>query len=181
MGKAYYMERNRLARMELEELKAKRKTESESFDQILRAVGRNPLGAGIEAMGILTGSVCVAKQVARTGGIGVQGRQLYPLCQPRHVPNPWEFVKAADRGPERAKELLREGLGFIHKSIEVNPEAISAVKCGRPSPWNSLLAAIEDARLLLKIRHGWQSLGSSHRSSGLRAFQFGGMGTAREC
>src|SRR5262249_40419471 len=59
------------------------------------------------------------------------------------------FAKAR-AGDAEAKGRLREGLGHIHKSIEVNPEAHFGREIWQAVAVEFLLAAIDDPKLLLE-------------------------------
>src|SRR5262249_22713689 len=120
-GEAYYQERNRLCREQMNK-PAPAIPHAKPDDAYLALF--DDLGAGLdflkqhdEAVHVLRGKLRL-QQAAR-----FTGRQLYTTYA-----NLGTFLihgnfRATQAGDPAAKERLREGLSFIHKSIEVNPEA----------------------------------------------------------
>ena len=149
-GKAYYTERNRLVRKELDDLKALGKPSENLNDKYFALL--DDLGAGIEALGDHDLAVRVLRdKLKEQQELGYQGRQLYTTYA-----NLGTFLihgnfSKARSGDSAAKELLREGLNFIHKSIEVNPQAHFGREIWQALAVEFMLAAIENPQLLLQF------------------------------
>jgi hypothetical protein len=148
-GKAYYTERNRLVRKELEQLKNRAKPGEKPADEYFALL--DDLGAGVEALEDHDLAVHVLRgKLKEQEGLGFKGRQLYTTyANLGTFLIHGNFAKARTDDPA-AKELLREGLNFIHKSIEVNPEAHFGREVWQAVAVEFMLAAVDDPSLLLK-------------------------------
>jgi hypothetical protein len=107
------------------------------------------LGAGLDHLGEHDEAVRVLRdKLAKQTERGVTGRGLYTTYA-----NLGTFLihgnfRAATASGEAAKERLREGLGFIRKAIEVNPEAHFGREQWQAAAVEFLLAVIERPALL---------------------------------
>jgi hypothetical protein len=114
-GEAYYRERNRLARQGL----ASGRLHDEAFFALF-----DDLGAGLDALKDDDEAVRVLRDKLREQEArGWEGRRLYTTYANLGTFLIHGSARAAFSGDAAAKERLREGLSFIRKSIEVNPEA----------------------------------------------------------
>src|SRR5262245_20542205 len=118
-GKAYYAERNRRVCEHLAGMEAKEPSDGKPSDAYLSLF--DDLGAGLDHLGEHDEAVRVLRdKLRRQAAHGFAGRQLYTTYA-----NLGTFLihgnfRAAAAGDAAAKASLREGLDFIHKSIEVN-------------------------------------------------------------
>jgi hypothetical protein len=166
-GKAYYRERNRLVRRELEQEGRRagaRKPSRRTFELL------DDLGAGLDALGRSGEAVRVMRdKLRRQQSLGLKGLALY-----RTYANLGTFLihanaRQAIAGDRAAKEQLREGLAWIHRAIRVNPQA----HFGRES-WQAvavafLLAAIDSPGLLLDYDMVGNPLNNRLRPSKVRS------------
>jgi hypothetical protein len=81
---------------------------------------------------------------------GLKGRDLYTSYANRGTFLIHGNFRAAQKGDSGAKERLREGLGYIGKSIEVNPEAHFGREVWQAVAVEFLLAVIDDPQILLE-------------------------------
>jgi hypothetical protein len=181
-GKDYYRERNRLAGKELEELRTKRKPGENPSDRYFALL--DDQGAGLEALGDSNQAARLLREkLQEQEALGYKGRQLYTTyANLGTFLIHGNFVKARTGDPS-AKELLREGLGFIRKSIEVNPEAHFGREIWQAVAVEFMLAAIENPSLLLKYDMVGNRLDETIDPSGLRPFNpedWGRLGMARD-
>jgi len=168
-GKAYYRKRNRLVDNELQELKPKRKPGENPSDRYFALL--DDQGAGLEALGDSDGAARVLRAKLREQeALGYKSKQLYTTyANLGTFLIHGNFVKART-GDLSAKEQLREGLSFIHKSIEVNPEAHFGREVWQAVAVEFMLAAIDDPGLLMKYDMVGNRLDQTIDPSGLRAF-----------
>ena len=82
------------------------------------------------------------------------------------------FPKAVG-GDAAAKEQVREGLAFLHKSIEVNPAAHFGREIWQAVAAEFLLAALENPGILLRFDMVGNRLDQDFDPSQERSFQFG--------
>jgi hypothetical protein len=147
-GKAYYRERNRLAREGIAQEKASNpggKPSARYFALL------DDLGAGLDYLGEHDEAVRVLRgKLQEQQAAGRKGRDLYTTYANLGTFLIHGSFKKAQQGDPAAKERLREGLQFIHKSIEVNPEAHFGREIWQAVTAEFLLAAMEDKRILLK-------------------------------
>jgi hypothetical protein len=113
-GPAYYAERNRLATAEMATLPPGDRRDA-LIDDL--AAGLDKLGNDDEAVRLLR-----EKMVAQIGR-GVTSRGLYTTYANLGTFLIHGNVHAAQAGDAAAKDRLREGLEFIRKAIEVNPDS----------------------------------------------------------
>lgn len=139
-GPAYYRERDRLAREKLRDLAA---DDPEAFALA------DDVGVGLERLGRTDEAVATMRdKLARQQAKGLDGRELYTTYA-----NLGTFLihgnfKAASAGDAQARERFREGVGFIRKSVEVNPEAHFGRERWQAAIAEFLLAAMDDPALL---------------------------------
>ncbi len=149
-GKAYYTERNRLVRKELDEFKAQTNPSEKYTEKYLSLL--DDLGAGYEALGDHDLAVAVLRDKLKEQELlGFKGHQLYTTyANLGTFLIHGNFVKARTGDPA-AKGLLQEGLDFIRKSIEVNPEAHFGREIWQAVAVEFMLAAIVNPQVLLKF------------------------------
>lgn len=141
-GPAYYRERDRLAR---ERLKALPPDSQEAFDLT------DDLGVGLDKLGRAGEAVLPLRdKLARQLKAGQGGRQLYTTYANLGTFLIHANMKAAMGGDAKAKANVKEGLEFIGKSINVNPEAHFGREEWQQKIGEYLLAAIDDPTLLGK-------------------------------
>jgi hypothetical protein len=142
-GEAYYRERNRLARQALAEKKGH--YDDAAFGLV------DDLGAGLDFLKQDDEAVRVLRdKLRRQEALGYKGRQLYTTYANLGTFLIHGNARAALSGDAAAKGRLREGLSFIHKSIEVNPEAHFGREVWQAVAVEFLLAASADPTLLLQ-------------------------------
>ena len=141
-GEAYYRERNRLARQTLNEKPA---------DDVYFGLC-DDLGAGLDYLKQDDEAVTVLREkLRRQQALGYNGRQLYTTYANLGTFLIHGNARAAFAGDAAAKEKLREGLAFIQKSIEVNPEAHFGREVWQAVAAEYLLAVSENPKLLLQF------------------------------
>jgi hypothetical protein len=141
-GVAYYRERNRLARKTLTE-----KPAAEVYFGLC-----DDLGAGLDYLKQDDEAVTVLREkLRRQQALGYKERQLYTTYANLGTFLIHGHARAALAGDDAAREKLREGLVFIQKSIEVNPEAHFGREVWQAVAAEFLLAASENPILLLQF------------------------------
>jgi hypothetical protein len=148
-GLAYYRQRNRLVAQQLAAFKDRAPPDGEAADKYFAlfddlGAGHDYLGQHGEAINVLRDKL--RKQQAR----GYRGRQLYTTYA-----NLGTFLihgnfRPAMGGSRSARDQLREGLAFIHQSIEVNPQAHFGREAWQAVAAEFLLAAMDNPLVLLK-------------------------------
>ncbi len=148
-GSAYYTERNRRARLALATERSKQGADKPSpayfalFDD---------LGAGLDYLGDHDEAVRVLRaKLQEQQALNYQGRDLYTTyANLGTFLIHGNFLKARS-GDEAARERLREGLDFIHKSIEVNPQAHFGREVWQAVAVEYMLAALENPAILSRF------------------------------
>jgi hypothetical protein len=142
-GTAYYLERNRLVRRALEDGK--------DLPREKRFALLDDLGVGLEFVGEHDEAIRVLRDKLREQEtLGLQGRDLYSSYANLGtflILGPFRQVRP---GNADDKQTLREGLDFIHKSIEVNPEAHFGREVWQAVIVEFMTALLDDPQLLLK-------------------------------
>ncbi len=168
-GKAYYRERNRLAREGI----AREKASSPAGKPSARYLALlDDLGAGLDYLGEHDEAVRVLRgKLKGQQAAGLQGRDLYTTYANLGTFLIHGSFKKAQYGDPAARERLREGLTFIHKSIEVNPEAHFGREIWQAVTAEFLLAAMDNPQILLKYDLAGNQLGETvdHASAMQRA------------
>jgi hypothetical protein len=142
-GEAYYRERNRLVRKELAE------KEGQHDDAYLALF--DDLGAGLGALKDDDEAVRVLRdKLRRQEELGQKGRQLYTTYANLGTFLIHGSAHAALSGDAAAERRLREGLAFIKKSIEVNPQAHFGREAWQAVAVEYLLAVSKSPKLLLQ-------------------------------
>jgi hypothetical protein len=142
-GEAYYRERNRLVRKELAE------KEGRQDDAYLALF--DDMGAGLDALKDDDEAVRVLRdKLRRQQKLGRTGRRLYTTYANLGTFLIHGHARAALSGDAAAGERLREGLSFIKKSIEVNPQAHFGREVWQAVAVEYLLAASKNPKLLLQ-------------------------------
>src|SRR5262249_43745550 len=140
-GKAYYAERNRSARQELRDL-AQRSLEGQVPRRYFALM--DDLGAGLDQVGDHEEAVRVLREkLQKQQGLAYQGRRLYTTYANLGTFLIHGNLRQAMKHNKAAKERLREGLAFIHKAIEVNPQAHFGREIWQAVTAEFLLAAID--------------------------------------
>jgi hypothetical protein len=139
-GAAYYRERDRIAREKLATL---------SPDDSRAFALADDLGAGLDRLGRPDEAVAILRdKLVRERARGLKGRHFY-----RTYANLGTFLihanaEEAAAGDPEARARFREGVDFIHKSVEVNPEAHFGRERWQAVFAEFLLAAMDDPTLL---------------------------------
>jgi hypothetical protein len=142
-GEAYYRERNRLVRKELAD------KEGALDDAYLSLF--DDLGAGLDALKDDDEAVRVLRdKLRRQQELGQTGRQLYTTYANLGTFLIHGSARAALSGEAAAEQRLREGLSFIKKSIEVNPQAHFGREVWQAVAVEYLLAVSKNPKLLLQ-------------------------------
>lgn len=142
-GPAYYRERDRLAR---EKLKTIPPDSQEAFDLA------DDLGVGLDKLGRAGEAVPPLRdKLARQEKVGYTGRNLYTSYANLGTFLIHANMKAAMAGNAQAKANVKEGLEFIRKSIDVNPEAHFGREEWQQKIGKYLLAAIDDPSMIAKF------------------------------
>jgi hypothetical protein len=169
-GKAYYTERNRLVQKELQQLKDQAKPGQKPSDKYFDLL--NDLGAGCQALGQDDAAISVMRdKLKEQEALGIKGRDLYTTYANLGTFLIHENFVKARTGDANAKQLLREGLDFVHKSIEVNPQAHFGREVWQAVAVEFMLAAIENSELLMRFDMVGNSLQAEIDPSKQRCFR----------
>lgn len=148
-GPAYYRERNRQARQEVEEMRAKGVPEKGPRDRYFALL--DDLGVGLDSLGDHDEAAAVLHdKLRRQEAAGLRGRDLYTTYANLGTFLIHGNVGAAEHGDTAARDRLREGLGVIEKAIAVNPQAHFGREVWQAVAVEFLLAALDDPSLLLR-------------------------------
>lgn len=147
-GPAYYKQRNREVREELAQLE----TSPGDFRPTDRYFALlDDLGSGLDRLGDDDEAVRVLREKLRQQqDQGRKGRDLYTTYANLGTFLIHGHFKRAMRGEAEAEAHLRERLQFIHKSIEVNPEAHFGREIWQAVAVEFLLAACASPEQLLQ-------------------------------
>ena len=147
-GPAYYKQRNREVREELAKLE-KRPWDSRPADRYFALL--DDLSAGLDRLGQDDEAVRVLRDKLRQQQEqGWRGRDLYTTYANLGTFLIHGHFKRAMQGDAEAMASLREGLQFIHQSIEVNPEAHFGREIWQAVAVEFLLAAMAKPEILLR-------------------------------
>jgi hypothetical protein len=161
-GEVYYRERNRLARKALAD---KGRPHDDAYFALF-----DDLGAGLDYLKQDDEAVPLLRDKLRQQeALGYQGRQLYTTYANLGTFLIHGNARAALSGDAAAKERMREGLSFIRKSIEVNPEAHFGREVWQAVAAEFLLAVGERPSLLLEYDMIGDSLAGGIDSSAGRS------------
>lgn len=147
-SRAYYTQRNREVRIELAKLE-QMPWNARPADRYFALL--DDLGSGLDRLGEDDEAVSVLRdKLQRQQEHDLTGRDLYTTYA-----NLGTFLihgrfQRAMEGDAEAKVRLREGLQFIHKSIEVNPQAHFGREIWQAVAIEYLLAALANPELLLQ-------------------------------
>ncbi len=139
-GPAFYEERNRLAREYLANLLLQGEGRLDRTDDL--ATGLERLGKSAEA------EVVMRTKLAEQRGRGKSGRDLYTTYANLGTFLIHGSLPGAMAGDPDARRKFAEGVDFIRKSVEVNPEAHFGRERWQASIAGFLLAAMGDPGLL---------------------------------
>ncbi len=139
-GPAYYRERDRLTRAKLASLAADDPARFPLLDDL--ATGAERLGHSDEA------ATVIREKLAAQQAIGAGGRELYTSYANLGTFLIHASFQQALVGDSDAQHRFREGVGFVRKSVEVNPEAHFGRERWQASIAEFLLAAMADPGLL---------------------------------
>jgi hypothetical protein len=138
-GRAFYLERNRLAREDLSRLPPSGPWDAQCDD----------LAAGLDRLGDDEGAVHVMRdKLASQNERGVAETGRYTTYANLGTFLIHGGLPAAEAGDAAAKERVREGSDFIRKAIEVNPESHFGREQWQVATVEFLLAAIDGPELL---------------------------------
>jgi hypothetical protein len=174
-SEAFYRERNRLVRQELADSKGR-------HDDAYLALF-DDLGAGLDALKEDDEAVRVLRdKLRRQEELGQEKRQLYTTYANLGTFLIHGNARAALSGDAAARDRLREGLSFIKKSIEVNPEAHFGREVWQAITVEYLLAVSGQPNLLLHYDMIGDDLGEEIDPIGLRSFtpEYGVLGSNRD-
>jgi hypothetical protein len=143
-GEAYYQERNRVARKGMAE---KGWPHDDTYFGLC-----DDLGAGLDYLKQDDEAVRVLRDKLREQqALGYKDRQLYTTYANLGTFLIHGNARAALGGDAAARERLREGLSFIRKSIEVNPEAHFGREVWQAVAAEYMLAVSANPKLLLQF------------------------------
>jgi hypothetical protein len=149
-GPAYYTERNRQVRAELEEIKAHQKPGEKLSEKYFGLL--DDLGVGLEAIGEPDQAVQTLRdKLAEQQAHGYKSRELYTTYANLGTFLVHRNMAKARAGDPAAKSQMREGLEFIHKSIEVNPDAHFGRQIWQEVAVEFMVAALDNPQILLKF------------------------------
>jgi hypothetical protein len=143
-SKEYYAERNREVREAIETQVGEKLPEGDFplFDD---------LGVGLDSVGQHDVAVQVMRdKLQRQLRANLSGRQLYTTYANLGTFLVHANTRKAIGGDKEAKDRLQEGLSFVKKSIEVNPEAHFGREVWQAVIVEFMLACIDKPELLLK-------------------------------
>ncbi len=140
-GADHYRERNRLTRAVLAKLDAADPARFPLDDDL--AVGLERLGKSDEAVTVMR------DKLARQEAKGVAGRELYTTYANLGTFLIHASMRQAITGDAAAKARCREGVAFVRKAVEVNPEAHFGRERWQVALAEFLLAALDDPKLLM--------------------------------
>ena len=146
-GPAYYEERNRIAAIALHDAAATRPPDvGPSADEYALM---DDLGVGLEMLGRHEEAVKVMRdKLQQQDNAGRTGRDLYTTyANLGTFLAHWQMAEGFADKP-KAQERLREGLGYIHKAITVNPAAHFGREVWQEVALEFLLAVLDKPDLL---------------------------------
>jgi hypothetical protein len=121
-GKVYYVERNRLAREGLADSRDMAALDAQALEK--RFALMDDLGAGLDFLGQDDEAVALLREkLSLQQRERKQGRDLYTTYANLGTFLIHGNMRQAGAGDKGARERVREGLSFIRKAIEVNPDA----------------------------------------------------------
>jgi hypothetical protein len=142
-GPAYHRERNRVAR---EKMKGLRPDVQSAF------LLTDDLAAGLARLGKYDEAVTVMRdKLARQRASGNDGGSLYTSYANLGTFLLHDNFEKAASGDEDAKARFREGVDFIRRAVEVNPQAHFGREQWQAAFAEFLLAAMDDPSLLKKF------------------------------
>jgi hypothetical protein len=145
-GPPYYAERNRLVRKALDRV-PEPGGESKGLAPYFALL--DDLGVGLEFVGERDEAARVLRdKLRRQELLGQRGRELYTTYANLGTVLIHSSFPRAQAGDAKARETLREGLAYIHKSIEVNPEAHFGREIWQAAVVEYLLACLDNPALL---------------------------------
>jgi hypothetical protein len=143
-GQPYYTERNRLVRQALDALP---EGEGKGLTKYFGLL--DDLGVGLEFVGEREEAARVLRdKLRRQELLGQRGRELYTTYANLGTVLIHSSFPRAQAGDAEARQTLREGLAYIHKSIEVNPEAHFGREIWQAAVVEYLLACLDNPALL---------------------------------
>jgi hypothetical protein len=174
-GEAYYRERNRLVRHQLVD------SEGRHDDAYFALI--DDLGAGLDALKEDDEAVRVLRdKLRRQEALGQKDRQLYTTYANLGTFLIHGNARVALSGDAAARDRLREGLSFIKKSIEVNPQAHFGREIWQAVTVEYLLAVSGQPNLLLQYDMIGDGLNEEIDPIALRSFrpEYGMVGSNRD-
>src|SRR5579872_4351344 len=145
-GLAYYKERNRRVQEALADWQARGEEPSEKYFALLddRAVGLEFVGQHDEAIRVMR------DKWQQQEALGITGRDLYSTYANLGtflILGPFRQVRP---GNKEDKQVLREGLDLIQKSIKVNPDAHFGREIWQAVLVEYMIALLDNPELLLQ-------------------------------
>jgi hypothetical protein len=165
-GKDYYDERNRQVNVTLKGQGADFPPTEKNFALL------DDLGVGLDSIGDHDGAVRVLRdKLKRQLAKNYSGRQLYTTYANLGTFLIHGSAQQAIQGNAASKQQLREGLAFIKKAIDVNPQAHFGREIWQAVIVEFTLAAIENPGLLLKYDMIGDSLSQAVDPGKCRSYQ----------
>lgn len=148
-GPAYYEERNRVVRGQLtpeEEKLARGEKPSPTYFTLL-----DDLGVGLDRLGKHQDAIALIRdKLDKQQALGLSGKDLYSsYANLGTFLILWQLQEGFADVPT-AKQRLTEGLEYVHKSIEVNPEAHFGREIWQAVILEYILAVLDNPELVLK-------------------------------
>jgi hypothetical protein len=162
-GKAYYQERNRLIQVALKNEEAGKP--SEKYFALL-----DDLGVGMERLGRHQEAVDLMRnKLKKQQALGLKDRDLYSTYANLGTFLVLWQLEEGLKNVEAARNRLKESLEWIHKSIQVNPEAHFGREIWQAVILEFILANLDQSELLWKYDMVGNRLDSEIRFYGTRA------------
>lgn len=149
-GTAFYEERNRRVRDQLEQEKAKHAAGAKPSAAYFGLL--DDLGVGLDLLGAHEAAIELMRaKLKEQESLGLMGRDLYSTyANLGTFLILWQLQKGLANDLQ-AKPRLDEGLGWIHQAIAVNPESHFGREVWQAVILEFLIAVIEEPRLLLEF------------------------------
>jgi hypothetical protein len=145
-GKAYYRERNRLVRAEIDKIK-----DADGLPPADRLDLIDDLGVGLDVLGEDDEAVnWLRLKLRKEEKLGKNGKDLYVTYANLGTFLIHGNMAAAFKGDKDAEQRVREGIDFLHKGIAVNPQAHFGREIWQAVTAECMLRVSADRRLLLK-------------------------------
>lgn len=180
-GTAYYKERNRRVREQLEKEKAQHAAGAKPSVTYFGLL--DDLGVGLDLLGEHEAAIELMRaKLKEQESLGLMGRDLYSTyANLGTFLILWQLQKGLANDPQ-AKPRLEEGLGWIHQAIAVKPESHFGREIWQAVILEFLIAAIDEPRLLLEFDMIGNRLDAEVNPAERRSYQehYGMVGSNRQ-